>query len=79
MKLMLLYVFLLTFYLIERNNFAKAFLREALIQIKLILWFFGFKTFQDNNFVNKTKLFIKKNQEDQLLLFSTKSVTVGWF
>ena len=48
-------------------------------QIEFILWFLGFKSCKDNSYVNKIKLFNTEHLEDQLLLFSTKPVTVGWF
>ena len=40
---------------------------------------FGFTTFDDERDVNKTDNFISKIPEKQVLLFSTKSVTVGLF
>ena len=57
----------------------KTSLWEALHQINLILWFFGFKTCKDNSYVNKLKLFITENPVYRLLRFSIKPVTVGWF
>ena len=78
-NLMWLYVFLFIIYQNECNNFSKSSLWKALHRINLILWFFGFKTCKDISYVNKLKLFITTNPEDQLWRFSIKPVTVGWF
>ena len=58
--LMQLYVFLFIVFQNECINFSKTSLWEAVHQINLILWFYGFKTCKDNSYVNKLNLFITK-------------------
>ena len=42
------------------NKFCKAFQQKALHQIKFMVWFFGLKTFKDDNYLQEENLFIKK-------------------